>query len=176
MATTSVSSRLSDLNTKKLAPRGTKNSVIRDKGLVVLSAATTIDSVLVFHRIPVDARIEDIKLTSSDHGTTGAVDIGLYPAKASKKKDGSDLVKADAIDQNALAAAVDIKTAALNKLSLRYAPAGAKAVTTMNQVAWQLAGLSAKPTTYNEFFIAGTLTTATDAAGNIAIETEFSVV
>lgn len=175
MATTSVSSQLNDLNSKKLAPRGSKAASIRIKGLVVLSGATTIDSVLVFHRIPVDAIIEDVLVTSSDHGTTGAVDIGFYPAKLSKKKDGSDLVKADAIDQDALAAAVDIKTAAITKLNVRYAPNGAKAVSTMNQRAWQLAGLSAKPTTYKEFFVAGTLSTATDAAGNIAVETIFSV-
>lgn len=169
MATTTPSNELTLLLTQKLNKRGTKGRHVRSAGFVTLAGATTISSVFPFVRVPVDAIIEDVKLSSTDHGTTGAINIGLYPALPSKLITGSDLVAADAIDDDAFAAAVDIKTAAFSRTSVRFS---ARPLSTVGKKAWELAGLSAAPTTYNEFFIAGTLSTATDGAGDLLLEVE----
>lgn len=167
------SAELGVLSSQKLNKRGIKSQTMRAEGRVTTSGATTIDSVLVFHRIPVDAIIKDVLVSSTDHGTTGLMHVGLYPALMNKAKDGSDLLIADAVDADALAVAMDIKTAAFSKTNVRFS---ALALTSNNKKAWELAtGLTARPTTYNEFFVVGTLSEATTVAGSVVVETVYSV-
>lgn len=130
------------------------------------------DSVLCFDiRVPVSARITSVLLRSDDCGTTGALDVGFYKGThAYAIGDATIPVVADAVDRDAIGTAIDINTAALSGTEIRVETLN---IDKTNKLAWELAGLSAKPE-YPDFFVWGTLQTATTSVGTICLEVEYT--
>jgi len=124
------------------------------------------DSVVVLTEIPVDAFISSIRFWSDDLGSTGLFNLGFYPGS----KKASDLVVADAVDEDALATAIDVNAAAVADSELRFEAAN---ISTVGKKAWELAGLSARPA-YGFFYLALTASEATTAAGDMAALVRFS--
>lgn len=125
------------------------------------SGAIADNDVVVFAEIPVDARIVSMKFDCDDLGTTGDLNFGFYPGNMAT----DDLTHTDAVDEDALATAVDVNAAALADTELRFE---VKDLSTVNDAAWELAGLSERPA-YNTFFVAATASEATTAAGGMAL-------
>ena len=125
------------------------------------SGAIADNDVIVFAEIPVNARIVSMKFDCDDMGTTGDLNFGFYPGNA----DVATLTDADAVDEDALATAVDVNAAALVDTELRFE---VKDLSTVNDAAWELAGLSEAPA-YNTFLVAATASEATTAAGGMAM-------
>lgn len=151
-----------------LSPIGLNGNFKKHKDLITLSGAIADNDVIVTNiLIPVDAVIGDIICGFDDLGTTGDLNIGLYNGET----DVDDLVHTVAIDEDCFAVAVDVNAAAVVPTNYRFSALGIETVT---QKAWELAGLSAKPTTYNFFRLCFTASEATTAGGDILVSVEYS--
>lgn len=111
--------------------------------------------------IPVEAKITSVKMWSDDLGTTGALNLGFYPGNA----DVTTLTDASAVDEDALATAIDVNTAATANVEVRFE---VKDINTIDDRAWEIAGLSARPA-YDHFLLAFTASAATTDAGDISV-------
>lgn len=128
------------------------------------AGAISDNDVILLCRVPVDSNITSVILNSDDLGTTGTLNVGFY------KADGSTIsADTDAVDEDAIATAVDVNAAAVSNSELRYE---VQDINTINSKAWELAGLSARPD-YDEFFLAITASAATTAAGDITVRVEY---
>lgn len=119
------------------------------------------NDVIVLCEIPVDAVIPSIRLWADDLGTTGQLNLGFYPGNLPV----STLTDAKAVDEDAIGTLIDVNAAALANVEVRFET---KDLSTIYQKAWELAGLSARPS-YNTFLVALTAAQATTAAGGLAI-------
>lgn len=128
---------------------------------VTLPGAIADNDVIALCELPIEARITSIRHWSDDLGTTGTLNLGFYPAN----KTTTGLTDADAIDEDALATAVDVNAAALADVELRYE---VKDINTADQAVWELAGLSSKPD-YGKVILAFTAAAATTAGGDITV-------
>lgn len=144
----------------KVAKKQPEGKIIDD--FVAPTAVVALNDVIIVGRVPVDALITGFKLHSSDWGTTGLIDIGFH------KISGANTLGA-VIDADALATDLDVKTAALTGadqvLEVRLAA-------TLDDAAWSLAGLSARPD-YDEMFLtitASEASTATDVIMTVDID------
>lgn len=126
-----------------------------------LPVITTTDEHIVF-RIPIDATLFSVKMATDDLGTTGDLNIGFYK----KNNDGTYT----AVDDDAIASAVDVNTAATALTEYRFEAA---AIETADQPAWELAGLSARPA-YGDIFIALTPSEDTTAIGTVAMQIRYT--
>jgi len=141
-------------------PRGEQASERVAVATFEASGAIADNDIILLAEIPVDARITSIRFWSDDLGTTGDFNFGFYAGDA----DVDNLTDSDAVDEDALATAVDVNAAALADTELRFE---VKDLSTLNDAAWDLAGLSSRPD-YNTLLIAITAAEATTAAGGIA--------
>lgn len=132
------------------------------------ASALSDNDVILMMEIPVDARIPSLKFAADDLGTTGTLNVGFYPGPGSGVTISADT---DAVDEDALATAIDVNTAATAQTEIRYE---VKAIETINQKAWELAGLSSRPD-YGTFYIALTAAAATTAAGDVTLELTYTV-
>jgi len=114
-------------------------------------------------KVPVDAIIPSIKAAFDDLGTAGTIDIGFYY----KKADGTYAV----VDADAIANNLDVSTAAVALTEYRFS---VKGIETIEQAAWELAGLSARPA-YSDLYIGLTTDTGTTTAGTASMVIEFVV-
>jgi hypothetical protein len=119
------------------------------------------NDVILLTRIPVDARITSVRFWSDDLGTTGAFNLGFYPGNI----DASDIVLGDALDEDALATAIDVNTAAVADSEVRFEAAN---ITTASDTAFTLAGLASRPD-YSTVYLALTASAATTAGGDISV-------
>jgi hypothetical protein len=131
---------------------------------IALSGAASDNDIILFHEIPVDALIDSIVLNSDDLGTTGDINIGFYPGPGSGTTIASD---SDAVDEDAIGTAIDVNAAAVSNSEIRFET---KNISTINDKAWELAGLSSKPD-YATFYIAATFSEASTAAGDVCLKT-----
>ena len=98
---------------------------------------------------------------ADDLGTTGDVNLGFYPGNLAV----DDLVYTAAVDEDALGTAIDVNAAALADVEIRFETDN---LDTLDDAAWEIAGLSARPE-YDHFILALTASEATTAAGDIAM-------
>jgi hypothetical protein len=131
-------------------------------------AAASDNDIILFFECPVDALIDSLVLNSDDAGTTGDINIGFYPGPGSGTTIAAD---SDAVDEDALGTAIDINAAALSNTEIRFET---KDINTINQKAWELAGLTTRPD-YGTFYIAGTLSEATTATADICLKMDYRV-
>lgn len=166
MATTINSDFISDDESKSVQVQkhqsGSPKKVICH---ILTGGALDDNSVIHFVKVPVDCSISSIKLSADDHGTTGDMNLGFYPGNIR----ASDITVADAVDEDAIATAIDINAAGLSEVEQRFEVLD---INTKTQKAWELAGLSSKPS-YGEFYISGTLSEATTATGDITLDVTF---
>lgn len=122
----------------------------------------TIGDNVIFAPLPVDAILHDVIFASDDLGTTGTLDIGFYK----KNADGTYT----AVDSDALAVAIDVKTAAVAPVSKRFS---AKNIDTQTKKVYELAGLSAKPA-YPHLYLAVTASEVTTLAGTVNLRAVYT--
>lgn len=154
--TTTTSSIINPTNQSARTAQGLEKAVAETVAAPILAD----NDVVVIAEISVEANITSYKHWSDDLGTTGTVNVGFYPGNVA----ASTLVHTDAVDEDAIATAVDVNAAALADVELRFET---KNINTLGQAAWELAGLTSRPE-YDRFYIAYTAAAATTAAGDIS--------
>ena len=128
---------------------------------VSLAGAVSDNEVIFLTELPAGARITSIKMWSDDLGTTGDLNLGFYPGTV----DLVNATDANAVDEDALATAIDVNAAATADVEVRFE---VKDINTVNDAVWEIAGLSAAPA-YGTFLLAFTASEATTAAGDISV-------
>jgi hypothetical protein len=144
------------LNNKRVEAAIVKESV----GTIALANGDSIASVLRFVRVPSSVRVTEIRLYC-DAVTSAAMDFGVYRTAA----DGGAVVDADLF-----ASAVSIATAITTGTPITY-ESGVYGIEDAEQPLWQALGLSADPKV--QYDLAGTLTAATTAAGDVTIKVRY---
>lgn len=119
------------------------------------------DTVVFGPGIPVDAVLPSVKLATDDLGSAGTADLGFFK----KNADGTYT----AVDDDALAASLDVNTAAVAFTERRYS---SKGIETVQKKVWELANLSARPD-YDFLYLGLTFDTGTTAAGTASIDVEY---
>ena len=125
-------------------------------------ADTADDDIHHVFKVPVEAIITSVKMAADDLGTAGDIDIGFY----TKNADGTYT----AVDQDAIASAVDVNAAATVMTEYRFEAA---AIETADQPAWELAGLSERPA-YGDLYISLTTVEGTTAIGTVAMIVQYT--
>ena len=126
------------------------------------------NQVVSFFELPVSALLDSLVLHSDDLGTTGDINIGLYPGRGSTILP-ADLVVTDAVDEDCLGSAIDVNAAALANIEVRFETQDHN---TINSKLWEIAGLSTKPA-YGTFILAVTMSEASTGAGDITLKAVF---
>lgn len=120
------------------------------------------NDVILMAELPVDAKITSIRMFSDDLGTTGDLNLGLYPGRGS----GVTITSAtDAVDEDALATAIDVNAAATANVEVRFE---VKDHNTIADKVWEIGGLSSRPD-YGSMYLAFTASEATTAAGDLTL-------
>lgn len=102
--------------------------------------ALATDDTVVLARIPVDAKITNLQLACDDLATTSiTIDLGLYEGF-------TDGAAASAVDDDCFATAVNVD-GGVALTEYRFEAAG---IETIDQPAWEVGGLSARPS-YGNF-------------------------
>ncbi len=132
---------------------------------LILTPAIVADNDVIVTNIliPVDAPVWSIKAAFDDLGTAGDLNLGLYNGET----DVDDLVHGDAVDEDCFAVGIDVNAAATALTEYRF---DALDIDTALEKAWELAGLTARPTTYNHFRVCFTASQATTLVGHIIIQ------
>ncbi len=144
-----------------LANTGEKVSISKYKAAGVIAD----NDVILMTEVSVEARIPSIKLWADDLGTTGDLNIGLYPGRGS----GVTITAAtDAVDEDCIGTAIDVNAAVLANVEVRFET---QDIEDADQKAWEIAGLTAKPD-YETFYLAFTASEATTAAGDLLLITK----
>ena len=158
----------STLVTNADATTQTLNNNVNDGGRLRSKVATleavsgdSIGSTYRFMRVPSNARVDALLISSDDIGTTTVADFGLYRSAA----DGGAVVDADFF-----ASALVLNAGALAKVDITYESA---VVDTPNhgKALWEQLGLSADPKVFYD--VCATLTAAADAAGTITLRCQY---
>jgi hypothetical protein len=123
---------------------------------IEVSASAT-DTAILFIPIPVESKVFKVSAATDDLGTGCTMSIGLF-----KKDDTGNTYTA--VSATCFASAIDVATAATAMTEYRFS---ALNIDTMNKAAWELAGLSAKPS-YPNFYIGLTFNSAA-AAGTVSV-------
>ncbi len=119
------------------------------------------DVIILKCNIPTDARIRSVRLGTDDLVGDATASVGFYKAN----DDGTFT----AIDADVIANEIDVNDAAVAMTEVRFLALG---IETVNQPAWQLATLSAKPA-YAEVWVAVTFETDTEAAGTVTLIVDY---
>lgn len=139
------------------------DAVIRQaKGLVAVANGDSIGSKLIFCSVPSNAVASSVLLTTADVGTTGTMDVGLYRTT----KDGGTVVDADFFGS-----AVSISGGALARSDITH-ESTVYPYTNKEKPLWEALGLASDPCV--DYDVVGTLTAASDAAGTLLLEVEFT--
>jgi len=120
------------------AQGGVSSEVVLVDTMEVTALAT--DDTVVLAQIPVDAVITSLQIACDDLATTSiTVDLGLYEG-------GTDGAAASAVDDDCYATAINVD-GGVALTEYRYE---VKGIETIDQPAWEIAGLSARPS-YSNF-------------------------
>lgn len=140
-------------------------------GYVTTVAADSIDTTYRFVRVPSNAVVKKVRLSSAAQAA-GAVDVGVYYPTIGKT--GLPDLAANAIDQDFFASAVSV-AAASAWTDVTNEAAGANAsylISEINIPLWQAAGLTTDPGGF--FDIVATVTTAiTTGAALIGLDVDY---
>jgi hypothetical protein len=160
-----LSSRLTAATTRPLVVIGAsfKGHPIIVSDTIEVADGAAADSAILAIEVPVDAVIHSVKVASDDLGAGTTMSVGLY------KQDGV-AASFTAVSGTAFATALDVATAAVALTEVRFS---AKDINTINQKAWELAGLSAKPA-YPTLFLGVAFPAETTAAGTVTASVQYS--
>lgn len=134
----------------------------RAAGLVAVANGDSVGSIYIFCSVPSNAIVHDVKVTSADIGTTTIADFGVYQTTAN----GGAVVDADHFGS-----AVSLKDGAIAKSSVVH-ESTVYPYTSIEKPLWEALGLSADSN--RMYDVAATLTGASDAAGTILVEVEYT--
>lgn len=136
--------------TKRLVESGlNRGSTITARGhILTTEAASSATSTWRMFRIPVDAYLSSLIYAIDAGGGSAAIDIGFY-------RPNGDGTITD-VDLNALGTAIAVASAQVRTEILNET----QDLNTIEEHAWELAGLSARPA-YSEFEIVATVETVT---------------
>ncbi len=123
----------------------------------------SINDTVMLARVPVDAVLGSIQLATDDLGTTGILDYGFYKRNA----DGTFT----AVLAAAIATGLDVNAAAVAFTERRFSVLD---INTVQKQAWELAGLSVRPS-YDYLYIGLVATTATTAIGTVSQKLEYTL-
>lgn len=156
-----LSTRLTNATTLPLVVGSfaNKNQLASSTDTVEVAAGSNGDTAILNIRIPVDARVTSLRIASDDLGSAGTMSVGLF------SKDGL-AATFTAVSAACFVSALDVNAAAIALTERRFS---VKNIDTVNQAAWELAGLSAKPSTYSDFYLGLTFPTATTAVGTVSV-------
>lgn len=163
---------LTNLLTIPLVPNptggGSQGYLKEVTGSLAPAAAASADSTLRFVRVPTNAKVKRVRITSQVQGA-GKVDVGVYYPTDGKTA-VADLA-ANAIDQDFFATVVDL-TSAVQPTDITN-ESGTYTADLWNKPLWQAVGLSADPG--GEFDIVATVKTTdiTTGTGIIGLSVEF---
>jgi len=140
---------------------GTDTVVAIDTKLLTTTPAT--GGTVTLTRVPVDAIITSIQLAFDDLGTSAPADLGFYEGGSAG---------ATAVDSDAIATAIAMGTAQTTLAEYRFEAADHSTAT---QRAWELAGLSARPS-YGNFDLVLTFGTVSGGAvGDVTFKLEYVI-
>ena len=140
---------------------GTSGIVAIDTKLLTTTPAT--GGTVTLARVPVDAVITSIQLAFDDLGTSAPADLGFYEGGSAG---------ADAVDIDAIASAIAMGTAQATLAEYRFEAADHSTAT---QRAWELAGLSERPS-YGNFDLVLTFGTVSGGAvGDVTFKLEYVI-
>lgn len=120
------------------------------------------DSVIVA-AVPVDAVISSIRFGCDDLGTAGTVSLGFYK----RNVDGTYT----AVSSAAIASNIDVNAAAVSMTDYRFSVLN---IDTVEKAAWELAGLSSRPS-YGDLYLGLTTATGTTVVGTASMIVTYSV-
>lgn len=149
---------------------GAPGSLREVSGFVTVPASSSVDSTFRFVRVPTNAVIKAVVITSVDQGSSGDVDIGVYYPTTGRTAT-ADLA-ANAIDQDFFASAVDINAAALAPTDVTFEAGAGYTRSEWNTPLWEALGLPSDPGGEG-FDIVGTLTEAVDTGGVLAVSVRY---
>lgn len=143
--------------------RSANASLKQASGLVAIASGDSVASKYIFFSLPSNAVVSMMRINSPDIGTTTVGDLGLYRTT----KDGGAVVDADFF-----ASALSLKDGAM-AFTVVLNESGVYPVTNMEKPLWQALGLTADPNV--DYDVVLTLTGAADAAGDVLLQTQFTV-
>lgn len=132
--------------------KGAAGRLFEVAGYVANAADDTQASIHRFCRVPSNARISEVLLTTGDATTAGAIDVGIYQTP----DNGSAVVDADLF-----ASAYDLSVGPFTNSDITY-ESGQYTVDESVKPLWEVLGLSADPK--REYDIAATITTTFNGA------------
>jgi len=148
---------------------------IVDQDAILTTSIDEVGDIMLFCPIPSNAVILDVSVLNDDldsHSTPAlAADVGLYYSGIGGTQALNGKTSGVVLDADCFASAVTTFQAAVTSwTSLRYEAAN---ITTAEQEAWEIGGLSADPG--GLFYVGITVTTqaATAAAGDIVVKVEY---
>lgn len=161
------------LSTNTTNATATPRVASKNKGLLMTVADTAEiadgangDTLILKCAVPVTAIIRSVRIASDDLVGDATLSVGFF------KQDNAPLGSTFTdVDSDALANEIDANDAAVALTEVRFS---VKDINTVNQTAWELAGLSAKPT-YGELFVGVNAETDTEAAGTVTLIVDYVV-
>ncbi len=163
--TTEVSTKVSNSTTlPRVINDSHRGRLISVADTAEIANGADADRMILAVRVPAHAKIRSVRLASDDLVGDATLSVGFF--FQDNAPNGTTFT---AIDVDIIANEVDANDAALALTELRFS---ALDINTVNQQAWELAGLSAKPA-YADLFIGLTAETDTEAAGTVTLIVDF---
>lgn len=133
-------------------------------GQVTVTSGDSIGSTYILGKVPSNAVLHSLRLTSDDMGTTTTAKFGVYDTTAN----GGAAVSA------ALFAATKVLNAgALVSVDILHDALGSNPVTNAEKRLWEILGLSVDPV--KDYDIVATLDGACDGTGNMALKCTYAI-
>lgn len=155
------------------AGEGAPGYVRSVKGSVVAIAADSVDTTYRLVRVPSNAQIDSVVISSDAQGA-GAVDVGVYYPTIGKT--GLPDLAANAIDRDFFASAVDLASAVVaTDITFEAGGTTGYAKSEYNTPIWQALGLTTDPGGFFDIVATVTTTAVTTGTGTIALRVNYSM-
>ncbi len=163
--TTEVSTKVSNSTAlPRVVNDSHKGRLISVADTAEIADGANADAMILAVRVPTHAKIRSVRLATDDLVGDATISVGFW--KQDNAPNGTTFT---AVDVDIIANEVDANDAAVALTELRFS---ALDINTVNQPAWQLAGLSAKPD-YADLFVGLTAETDTEATGTVTLIVDF---
>lgn len=155
------------------AGEGAPGYVRSVKGSVVAVAADSVDTTYRLVRVPSNACIDSVVISSDAQGA-GAVDVGVYYPTIGRT--GLPDLAANAIDRDFFASAVDLSAAVVaTDITFEAGGTAGYAKAEYNTPLWSALGLASDPGGFFDIVATVTTTAVTTGTGTIALRVNYSM-
>lgn len=138
-------------------------SVMHSRGTCAVANGDSVGSKYIACSVPSNSRVTSVRLSAPDLGTTTTTDVGLYKSTA----DGGAVVDADFF-----ASAYVLNVGPYLRVEVSQ-ESGVYTLANMEKALWEALALTSDPKL--NYDVVATLTGASDAAGNILLEVEYTM-